>query len=148
MAVQIGKDKTICIQSAVLDEIYLSIKQYRYETGGIIGIDERGVVSAFQFDKSSDSNPFEYSPNVDFLNHVINERWAKQNIRFVGFVHSHLHNCELSMQDIDYCRYIIGINAMISSMLIGIIDLSKECNKKWYVVSKNGVIEVCDKNIN
>lgn len=143
MAVRIGKDNTLQIKRDVLDEIFLSIKKYNYETGGIIGVNESGVVSAFQFDETLSSNPFEYCPNVDFLNQVINEKWANEDIEFVGFVHSHLNNDKVSIQDIIYCRRILKKNSRLSSILIGIINLSeKNSIIKWYIVCTNDVLEV------
>lgn len=136
MAVQIGKDKTIRIKRDVLNEIFLSIKQYDYETGGIIGINESGIISAFQFDETYSSNPFEYCPNVDFLNQAINEEWANENIEFIGFVHSHLNNCEISKQDIKYARQILANNKCFDAILLGIVDLSKKLNFiRWYNIA-------------
>lgn len=144
MAVLIGKDNTIHIKRDVLDEIFLSIKQYNYETGGIIGANKRGVVSAFQFDKTLSSNPFEYRPNVDFLNQVINEKWAKQNIEFVGFVHSHLHNGALSIQDVIYARDILKENCCLENILIGIINLGVSENQmEMYLLDMKEKLKIC-----
>ncbi len=133
MAVQIGKDNTIQIKKGVLAEIFQEIKQYKYETGGIIGVNKKGVISAFKFDKTHGSNMFEYCPNVDFLNQVINEKWANENIEFIGFVHSHLNNCEISTQDIKYARQVLANNKCIDAILLGIVDLSKKLNFiRWY----------------
>ncbi len=129
MAVLIGKDNTIQIKKDVLAEIFQEIKQYNYETGGIIGVNKKGVISAFKFDENLSSNQFEYCPNVDFLNQVINEKWAKQNIKFVGFVHSHLHNDTLSMQDVIYARDILKENCCLENIIIGIINLGESDNQ-------------------
>lgn len=128
MVVQIGKDNTIQIKKDVLNEIFLLIKQHNYETGGIIGVNKKGVISAFQFDETLSSNPFEYCPNVDFLNQVINKKWTKQNIKLVGFVHSHLHNDTLSNQDVIYAREILKENSCLNNILIGIINLDENKN--------------------
>ena len=133
MDVVIGKDNTIQIKNDVLSEIFQKIKCYNYETGGIIGINENGIISSFQFDETPSSNPFEYCPNVDFLNQVINEKWAKENIEFIGFVHSHLNNSEISQQDIKYARQILANNKYLDFILLGIVDLSKKSNFIcWY----------------
>lgn len=143
MAVRIGKDNTIQIQKDVLNEIFLSIRQYNYETGGIIGVNERGVISAFQFDETLSSNPFEYCPNVDFLNQVIKEKWVNKNIKFVGFVHSHLHNDTLSMQDVIYARDILKENCCLENILIGIINLSvKENQMEMYLLDMNEELKI------
>ena len=127
MAVLIGKDNTIQIKRGVLDEICLSLKQYKYETGGIMGMNKEGVISAFQFDKTLSCNPYEYRPNVDFLSQVINEKWTEQHIEFAGFVHSHLNNDTLSMQDVIYARDILKEKAdaeranKISNVEVGLV---------------------------
>ena len=143
MVVRIGKDNTIQIQKDVLNEIFLSIRKYNYEMGGIIGVNKRGAISAFQFDETLSSNPFEYRPNVDFLNQVINEEWAKQNIEFVGFVHSHLNNDDLSLQDIIYARDILKENCFLENILIGIINLSvKENQMEMYLLDMNEELKI------
>lgn len=144
MAVQIGKDNTIHIKRDVLDEIFQEIKQYNYETGGIIGVNERGVISAFQFDETHSSSPFEYCPNVDFLNDVINGKWANKNIVFVGFVHSHLNNGTLSTQDVIYAREILKKNCCLENIFIGVIDVSENKNHiEIFLVNIKEQIKIC-----
>ena len=148
MAVRIGRDNTIQIKRDVLDEICLSIKPYKYETGGIIGINESGIISDFQFDETYSSNPFEYSPNVDFLNQVINGEWANKNIAFVGFVHSHLNNDTLSMQDVVYARDILKENSCLANILIGVINLDENKNYvEMYLVNMQENFKICYKVI-
>lgn len=148
MAVRIGKDNTIQIKKDVLVEIFQKMKQYNYETGGIIGVNERGVITTFQFDKTHSFSPFEYCPNVDFLNHVINGKWANENIEFVGFVHSHLHNSEISQQDIDYAKQILKANKSLNNILIGIVDLSKTVDDlKWNSVYLKELKQIKKTNI-
>lgn len=126
MAVQTGINNIIHIRRETLDEMFSLIKRQAYETGGIIGVDDGGIISAFQFDKTCNSSPFEYCPNVDFLDRVINKKWAKRNIEFVGFVHSHLNNSEVSRQDIDYSRDTLRTNKHLNYIILGIVDLSKK----------------------
>lgn len=143
MAVQIGINNIIHIRRETLDEMFFSIKRYSYETGGIIGVDYGGVISAFQFDKTCNFSPFEYCPNVDFLDRVINKKWAKRNIEFAGFVHSHIDNCEISYQDIKYSREILDVNKSLENILIGIVNLEVESNDiLWYLVSQESVVKL------
>lgn len=133
MVVQIGADNSIQIKNDVYNEICHTLRKYPYETGGIIGTDERGVITAFQFDKIQNMALYEYCPNTEFLNKVINGRWNKRNINFIGFVHSHLHNSECSRQDVEYARQILKTNKHINSLLLGIFNL--EINSiKWTVI--------------
>ena len=144
MAVRIGKDNTIQIKKYVFEEICKTLKRYRYETGGIIGVNKEGVISAFQFDETDSSNPFEYYPNVVFLNQVINEEWANENIEFVGFVHSHLNNDTLSIQDVIYARDILKENCCLENILIGIINLSlNESQIEMYLLDMKEKLKIC-----
>lgn len=143
MAVRIGKDNTIHIKNDVFNEICKTLKYYRYETGGIIGADENGVISAFQFDNIQNPKMYEYYPNTDFLNRVINREWKEKNITFAGFIHSHLHNCKISQDDIKYARLILKSNTYINNILIGILDLSKDMNElTWNFVYCNDLKQV------
>lgn len=142
MAVRIGKDNTIQIKTDVAAEILKKIKHCKYETGGIVGVNG-GVITAFQFDKTHSSNRFEYCPNVDFLDQVINKKWAKENIEFAGFVHSHLNNCVISRQDIKYAGSILKMNICYNRILVGVVDLSKETNEiLWYFVYRSDLKQV------
>ncbi|MBQ8764963.1 MAG: hypothetical protein IJZ12_03480 [Clostridia bacterium] len=143
MAVRIGKDSTIYIQKDVLDKIFLSIKIYNYETGGIMGVDKNGVISAFQYDETQSLNPFEYCPNVKFLNQVISEKWANQNIEFVGFMHSHLNNTVLSLQDVIYARDILKQNRCLKNIVIGVINLGENKNHmKLYLIGMKEKLKI------
>ena len=132
MDVQTGKDNEILIEGEVLSEICQILSRYPYETGGIVGANENGIITTFQFDKTHTSSLFEYCPNIEFLNQVINENWTKQNIEFVGFVHSHPHNGCISKKDIEYAKQILRENRELDSILIGVFDLSKKTQTvKW-----------------
>jgi len=144
MAVQTGINNIIHFRRETLDEMFSLIKRQAYETGGIIGVDDGGIISAFQFDKTCNSSPFEYCPNVDFLDRVINKKWAKRNIEFVGFVHSHLNNCEISQQDIEYARNILEENSCLESILIGVINLGENKNHmEIYFVNMKEISKIC-----
>jgi len=133
MVVQIGADNSIQIKNDVYNEICHTLRKYPYETGGIIGTDERGVITAFQFDNIQNMSLYEYCPNTEFLNKVINDRWDKKNIKFIGFVHSHLHNSECSPQDVEYARQILKANRQINSILLGIVSLESN-SIKWVLI--------------
>ena len=143
MVVQIGKDKKIYIKNDILNKMFSSIGMYHYETGGILGTNVKGVITTFCFDKIQNPILHEYYPNTEYLNDIINKEWRKINVKFIGFVHSHLNNDKISEQDVIYSREILKYNRYLQNILIAIINLSnKQNNIKWYCVSKDTVIMV------
>lgn len=134
MVALIGKDKKIHIKKEIFREICASIRKNRYETGGIIGAGLQGEICAFQPDDITTAYPYEYRPNTQFLNDVI-ERWAKVDIAFAGIIHSHMHNSCISREDIAYAREILMANDFMKNVLMGIIDLSGEDEHiEWYLI--------------
>lgn len=129
MDVRIGKNNLIFIPRNILNKIFSTIKQYRYETGGIIGINSNEEIVEFHFDKPFKPNLFEYCPNVYLLNQMINENWKQNNIEFAGFVHSHLNNIEISQQDIKYSKSILLTNKFFDKIFQKTID---KCKKTVY----------------
>lgn len=108
-----------------------------YWIGGIIGIDKNGLICEFQYDNSVSYNCFEYRPNTEFLNKIINYDWSEREISFAGFVHSHPHNSIISDADIKYAQKIMKANEM-KNILMGILDLSGKSEViKWYRIDKN-----------
>lgn len=140
----IGKNN-IYISDTVLSEMCNTISKYPRETGGIIGVNTSGEIIAFQFDQQSNLDLYEYHPDVNFLNEVINKKWAEKDIKFVGFVHSHMHNDALSQQDLVYAKEILNANEFLSDITLGIINLNSEkIRVKWYKVEKESVLQLCE----
>ncbi len=76
-----------------------------HEIGAVLGADRADDICEVVFDRIEDINRYMYTPNVEYLNEVI-ERW--QRWRFAGIVHSHLNNqCTLSSADKAYIEYIM-----------------------------------------
>lgn len=141
MVVLTGANKPISIKKDVYYEICRLLKEHHYESGGIIGMKNDEVVK-FQFDSFGSKKLFEYYPNTDFFEKIINENWSKNGILFAGIVHSHLHNGNISQQDILYSRRIIEANMSIAELLMGIVDLSKQNDLiRWYLVTRHSVSE-------
>ena len=135
MVVQIGKDKVVKIKKNISRKICRELQSHSYETGGIIGVNSEGVICEFQIDDIYRPCIHEYYPNVEFLNRIINSEWSKRDIRFVGFVHSHLNNDKLSRQDYIYGKRILDNNKMLNFLLLGIVNLSSYSpNIKWWVI--------------
>ena len=64
------------------------------------------------------------------------------NIEFVGFVHSHLNNSEISQQDIKYMRNVLAANECINYAILGIVNLTGKGNIiKWYQIDRRGYLE-------
>ncbi|MDO5478350.1 MAG: hypothetical protein Q4G23_04215 [Clostridia bacterium] len=135
MVAQTGANKTVKIQQEVFKEICSTLKQYRYETGGIVATDDNGVICKFCMDRITTPGLFEYVPDTAFLSEVINGDWQRQKLTFAGFVHSHPDNDIISSGDMAYGREILKVNRSLSRILIGVIDVSSdEDSIKWTFV--------------
>lgn len=77
------------------------------EAGGILG-SRNGCICAFVYDPGTpDMSRNCYTPNVDFLNQVI-DQWQEQGITFCGIVHSHPSgHSKLSKPDLSYIQIIL-----------------------------------------
>ena len=90
----------------IIDKITHSFENRRNESGGILG-GKKNIITEFCFDR--ECTKYEYIPDIINVNKII-EEWNKQDIDFMGFVHSHKDNCNLSYADIEYARKIISVN--------------------------------------
>ena len=99
------------IYRSVIDIINNKVDGVPYEIGGILGSDDNGIINRIVIDLSdSVTAPCRYSPNVNFLNHAI-EEWSNSGIDFVGFFHTHFAGVKtLSNGDKQYIKSIM--NAM------------------------------------
>ena len=113
------------------------------EQGGIIGADNAGYICEFYVEKNLSNNTnHSYIPNTKILEEIINTDWASKNIRFIGYVHSHLYNKNISDEDIYFCREFINMND-IESVICGIV--CRERDKKmilWYLIKENDCVEI------
>ena len=76
-----------------------------HEIGAVLGADRGDDICEVVFDRIEDIKRYMYTPNVEYLNEVI-ERW--QRWRFAGILHSHLNNqSTLSSADKAYIEAII-----------------------------------------
>ena len=115
------------------------------EKGGIIGKDCKGNVVRFSPDiEPLEATEFSYIPNVRAMNDVINMVWARENIDFAGFVHSHLNNGVLSEEDLKYVRTVLN-NCQMKEILCGIYDVS-ESKLTFYRVENSKVEKYFNKN--
>lgn len=116
-----------------------SIGIHNFESGGILG-GKGEIVTNYVFDRVCLKN--EYIPDVISLNDIIIE-WGKCDIAFLGLIHSHETNNNLSYSDIQYAVNIVTHNKLeYIYMLIYVI------NKKNIYAYKVGGNFVNKENIN
>ena len=107
------------------------------ETGGILGADDKCIVTNFYHDLTGKTTTTNYIPDVRALNEVI-QHWAEAGIRFVGFVHAHpKYNRRLSSIDLNYARQIkkhCSLSELL--MLLYIIDEETQSEDRFiqYVI--------------
>lgn len=99
-----------------------------YERGGILG-GKDGVVTKIAFDKGFEiaNRPCCYSPNVDYLNEII-EEWQNEGCLFMGLFHTHIgYSKELSYADRVYITNImLSMPRYIQSLYFPIISLPEK----------------------
>ncbi len=130
----------IHISKTVLTTIGKYFSGALIEKGGIIGKDCKGNVVRFSPDiEPLEATEFSYIPNVRAMNDVINMVWARENIDFAGFVHSHPNNSVLSKEDLKYVRTVLE-NCQMKEILCGIYDVS-ESKLALYCIKNDAVVK-------
>ena len=97
---------------STLELLNKSIKDIRFECGGILGSSQNEIIDNVVFDDIRHQKRIRcsYAPNVEFLNKCILQ-WQQENIRFWGMFHTHFAGVKtLSEADETYIRIIM--NAM------------------------------------
>jgi hypothetical protein len=98
----------ITMTQTTRDKICEFIGKFPAERGGILGADPDGVIRHFAPDPTARCSPGAYDPDIAEMNRQIKD-WKAEDIRFVGFVHSHpRHFKRLSGADEDYAIKILG----------------------------------------
>lgn len=124
------------IEANVLNEIMSTIGSVSPETGGIIGT-QNDVVCAYYFDRTGSCDSNTYKPDTDNVNRVISE-WEKQDIQFVGVVHSHEEKQPaLSYADIVYAQAIMKANDM-ERILFPLVVIGNKAKFIMYMVDRCG----------
>lgn len=92
----------------IADSVYDAITKslLHPEMGGILGINDKGVITSFYYDQDGITEEKTYFPNTSILNDVI-AKWYDIGIYFAGFVHSHPYNAT-TLSDVDF-RYAMRI---------------------------------------
>jgi len=98
----------ITITKNVFDKFMHTLGARMPETGGILAINQNGIIDEFVYDKGIKSSTNFYIPNTKYLNQAIC-KWDKSETRiFAGMAHSHeIGKEELSESDIEYAKKLI-----------------------------------------
>ena len=138
------RDRTMKMTREVFNKVQLSIGNMKPEQGGILGIRGDGdIIDCFVHDKSAKVGYAEYSPDVAFLNNVINRDWNENGIDFCGFIHSHPgQSSELSKADIEYAKRIMEAFDL-AYLYMPLVNSSADGKFKMhgYIVFLNGRVE-------
>lgn len=90
-------------------DIIKSLTSEATEQGGIIG-EKNGVICYFEKDlHPSFTSQKSYIPNSNYLENII-ETWNSDSIVFLGIIHSHRINPNVSLQDVEYARQLLLLN--------------------------------------
>lgn len=132
------------IESYTYNQLLDTLSNKKPEQGGIIGGSKDNIIDQFYYDKSPVfSSISSYIPNAKVLSDIINVKWAKENIRFIGMIHSHLINKELSKEDIEFARDVLNSSTELNFIIMGICQLDYSYTHKdivWYQVFQDAVM--------
>lgn len=119
----VAHGEPVRVRTDVLQAIYNALGTRRAECGGMLGGDATaGVITRFWFDEKGARSGATYSPSVADANRVIDEDWAKEEVRFLGFAHSHPPFLRtLSGGDERYIRHILEARRSLPRLLVPII---------------------------
>ena len=108
------------ISKETFSEIIRNVGNSACETGGILGSKDLKHITHFCFDKYGYSTDVSYTPNVEYINAVL-DNWTKEQIYFIGIVHSHADNASPSCVDIAYAREILKTLPHLEKFYIPIV---------------------------
>lgn len=136
----------IKIEKKIYKEIIYHFENKRPEQGGIIGCSAEGVISEFHYDQNPEhSDISSYVPNTEMLNEIINGKWLKKEVSFIGFVHSHYINGELSLEDVEYARKILSCFCHYKFIIMAVCEMDinyKISNVLWYGISDKDCVSL------
>ena len=115
----------LCITEAVYQNILRDLSGRPPECGGVLGADQIGVVSAWHFDRTGNSTPDSYKPDVTAINRVLQEEWQPRGIYMVGIIHSHAAGKKVpSCGDVHYGIRILRALDTVDAFYLPILELS------------------------
>lgn len=124
--------------------VYLQLLNLRPappEVGGIIGA-KNNIGFVLCEDNPLTLNNYSYSPNVEYLNRVLNE-WSELGINLYGFYHTHMFGgYELSKQDKAYIEKVLQQSSSIIDSLYFPIVIPNEIVIAYKANLVNGCINI------
>lgn len=98
----------------VYKKIQSTIGNLEPECGGIIAMNQDGIISDYYFDADAGFGKASYIPSRISLQDYIRDNWSSPKLRFCGVVHSHplCNTCEPSYIDIKMALKIMTINSI------------------------------------
>lgn len=136
--------KTIKITEGVYDQIMSVLGHKKPELGGMLGYTEnQDLIDTYIFDSGARVNSVEYSPNIDYLNGILEKDWEEKRIHFGGFVHSHPGDFNrLSYADVEYSQRIMeAFDMTYMFMPIVTSSFAYKTSITGYIVHLNGRVE-------
>lgn len=126
------------IYNDILNEIIKQMPIVPPEAGGIIG-GKDGQVCCWEYDKGYSEKGCSYSPNVNFLNKVI-EEWIDKGYDFMGIFHVHFGGSKsLSDGDKNYIEKIMKAMPSVIEKLYFPIVVQPEKQLISYVVHQDSL---------
>lgn len=101
------------------------------EHGGMLGGTYKdGIITEYYFDQTASRSGATYSPDTDSVNRLLREEWNPQNIRLLGFVHSHPPGFrQLSSGDLLYAERILASNTELEALLLPLVMSEPDTGK-------------------
>jgi hypothetical protein len=117
----------IAMSEETRQRIYQFIGKYPAERGGILGADPDGVIRHFAPDHTGRCTAGAYDPDIEEMNRQI-KQWKSENIRFVGFAHSHPLNFKrLSGADENYASKILAAFKSLDRLCLPLVMTVPDC---------------------
>lgn len=130
--------KKLTVTTRVLAKITNSFIGRKEEAGGILGASKSlDIVDSFALIPAEKAGKYYYIPNIEAANRQIHQ-WAKEEICFCGFIHSHITDKKkLSEGDIKFAEQLFN-SFHLPVLWFGLKILTKKCREtKFYSVQKS-----------
>ena len=130
--------KKLIVTTRVLAKITNSFIGRKEEAGGILGANKSlDIVDSFALIPAEKAGKYYYIPDIEAANRQIHQ-WAKEEICFCGFIHSHITDKkELSEGDIKFAEQLFN-SFHLPVLWFGLQILTKKCREtKFYSVQKS-----------
>ena len=139
--------KTVYMTKNIYDQIMGVLGKKRPELGGMLGFTiDQDTIDTYVFDGGARVNSVEYTPDIDYLQTIIEGEWKKAHVFLGGFVHSHPGDFNrLSYADVEYAQRIMEAFEL-EYLFMPIVTSSFEYRTSitGYIVHPNGRVERCN----